>query len=97
MGIEAPLVIAADDITRGKPDPEPYLLAAEKLGADPARCVVFEDAPAGLEAGRRAGMRTVGLVTTHPREELRADVVVPNLSAVSAQITAAGVALTAAD
>ncbi|WP_405802885.1 HAD-IA family hydrolase [Streptomyces sp. NBC_01187] len=97
VGIEAPLVIAADDITRGKPDPEPYLLAAEKLGADPARCVVFEDAPAGLEAGRRAGMRTVGLVTTHPREELRADVVVPNLSAVSAQITAAGVALTAAD
>ncbi|NGO68852.1 HAD-IA family hydrolase [Streptomyces boncukensis] len=88
VGVEAPLVIAADDITRGKPDPEPYLLAARKLGVDPARCVVFEDAPAGLEAGRRAGMTTVGLATTHPRDELRADVVVDDLSAVSAQVTA---------
>lgn len=97
VGITAPLVISADDITRGKPHPEPYLLAATKLGVDPARCVVFEDAPAGLEAGRRAGMRTVGLATTHTREELRADVVVENLSAVSAQVTADGVAITAED
>lgn len=97
VGIEAPLVIAADDITRGKPDPEPYLVAAEKLGADPARCVVFEDAPAGLEAGRRAGMRTVGLATTHARDELRADVVVADLSAVRAQTTASGVTVVAED
>lgn len=95
-GIEAPLVIAADDIVRGKPDPEPYLLGAAKLGVDPARCVVFEDAPAGLESGRAAGMRTVGLVTTHAREELRADVVCENLSAVSAQATSEGVEITAA-
>lgn len=97
VGIEAPLVIAADDITRGKPDPEPYLLAAEKLGADPARCVVFEDAPAGLEAGRSAGMRTVGLATTHRREQLRADVVVEHLGSVTAQVGASGVTLVAAD
>ncbi|MFI8852825.1 HAD-IA family hydrolase [Streptomyces sp. 891-h] len=97
VGIEAPLVVAADDITRGKPDPEPYLLAAEKLGADPAGCVVFEDAPAGLEAGRRAGMRTVGLATTHPREQLAAEVVVDHLGSITAQVTASGVALVAED
>ncbi|UNS96006.1 HAD-IA family hydrolase [Streptomyces tubbatahanensis] len=97
VGIEAPLVIAADDITYGKPHPEPYLLAARKLGADPARCVVFEDAPAGLTAGRGAGMRTVALATTHAREELVADVVVEDLAAVAAQVTDAGVTVVAGD
>ncbi|MGY1434446.1 HAD-IA family hydrolase [Streptomyces reniochalinae] len=97
VGIEAPLVIAADDITRGKPHPEPYLLAARKLGADPARCVVFEDAPAGLTAGRGAGMRTVGLATTHAREELVADVVVEDLASVAAQVTEEGVTVVAED
>lgn len=87
VGIRPGLLIAADDITRGKPDPEPYLLAAEKLGVDPARCVVFEDAPAGLQAGRAAGMTTVALATTHDAAELSADVLVKNLSAVSAQAT----------
>ncbi|MEU8758346.1 HAD-IA family hydrolase [Streptomyces sp. NPDC048659] len=94
-GIEAPLLIAADDITRGKPDPEPFLLAAAKLGVDPARCVVFEDAPAGLAAGRAAGMRTVALATTHERSELDADAVVTDLSEVSAQATEGGVEITA--
>ncbi|MFH8563350.1 HAD family hydrolase [Streptomyces sp. NPDC017988] len=87
VGIRPRLLIAADDITRGKPDPEPYLLAAEKLGVDPARCVVFEDAPAGLQAGRAAGMTTVALATTHGAAELSADVLVKDLSAVSAQAT----------
>ncbi|MFK4070111.1 HAD family hydrolase [Streptomyces sp. NPDC029674] len=96
VGIRPGLVIAADDITRGKPDPEPFLLAAEKLGADPARCVVFEDAPAGLQAGRAAGMTTVALATTHDASELSADVVVKDLSAVSAQATAGGVEIVAA-
>ncbi|MFF1380192.1 HAD family hydrolase [Streptomyces sp. NPDC058308] len=91
VGIRPGLVIAADDITRGKPDPEPFLLAAAKLGADPARCVVFEDAPAGLQSGRAAGMTTVALTTTHQASELSADVVVKDLSAVSAQATAGGV------
>ncbi|MEV3992340.1 HAD family hydrolase [Streptomyces sp. NPDC049837] len=93
-GIDAPVVIAAEDITRGKPDPEPYLLAATKLGVDPARCVVFEDAPAGLTAGRAAGMTTVALATTHDRSELVADAVVTDLSEVSAQATAGGVEIT---
>ncbi|MFH8491427.1 HAD family hydrolase [Streptomyces longisporoflavus] len=96
VGIDPRMLISADDITRGKPDPEPFLLAAAKLGVDPARCVVFEDAPAGLTAGRAAGMTTVALATTHTAGELSADVVVKDLSAVSAQAIEGGVEITAA-
>ncbi|MEU0756459.1 HAD family hydrolase [Streptomyces albogriseolus] len=91
VGILPKTLIAADDITRGKPDPEPYLLAARMLGVDPADCVVFEDAPAGLQAGRAAGMTTVALTTTHRAEELTADLVVKDLSALSALVTDAGI------
>jgi sugar-phosphatase len=91
VGILPKTLITADDITRGKPDPEPYLLAARQLGVDPAHCVVFEDAPAGLQAGRAAGMTTVALATTHRAEELDADLVVENLSALSALVTDEGV------
>lgn len=91
VGILPKTLISADGITRGKPDPEPYLLAARQLGVDPARCVVFEDAPAGLQAGRAAGMTTVALATTHRAEELAADLVVRDLSALSALVTDAGV------
>ncbi|MET8807762.1 HAD family hydrolase [Streptomyces sp. NPDC004546] len=95
VGILPKTLIAADDITRGKPDPEPYLLAARRLGVDPARCVVFEDAPAGLQAGRAAGMTTVALATTHRAEELDADLVVKDLSALSALVTDGGVEISA--
>ncbi|WP_053848952.1 HAD family hydrolase [Streptomyces sp. NRRL B-24085] len=91
VGILPKTLVAADDVTRGKPDPEPYLLAARELGVDPARCVVLEDAPAGLRAGRAAGMTTVALTTTHRAHELDADLVVEDLSALSAQVTAVGV------
>ena len=91
VGILPKTLIAADDITRGKPDPEPYLLAARMLGVAPADCVVFEDAPAGLQAGRAAGMTTVALATTHRAEELTADLVVKDLSALSALVTEAGI------
>ncbi|MGW1806716.1 HAD family hydrolase [Streptomyces sp. NPDC002078] len=91
VGILPKTLIAADDITRGKPDPEPYLLAARQLGVDPAHCVVFEDAPAGLQAGRAAGMTTVALATTHRAEDLDADLVVADLSALSALVTDGGV------
>ncbi|WUU85054.1 HAD family hydrolase [Streptomyces cellulosae] len=91
VGILPKTLVAADDITRGKPDPEPYLLAARLLGVDPADCVVFEDAPAGLQAGRAAGMTTVALATTHGAEELTADLVVKDLSALSALVTDAGI------
>ncbi|MES9524206.1 HAD family hydrolase [Streptomyces capoamus] len=91
VGIRPKALVSADDVTRGKPDPEPYLLAARQLGVDPARCVVFEDAPAGLRAGRAAGMATVALATTHRAEELDADLVVRDLSALSVLVTDGGV------
>jgi sugar-phosphatase len=91
VGILPKTLVAADDVTRGKPDPEPYLLAARELGVDPARCVVFEDAPAGLRAGRAAGMTTVALTTTHQAHELDADLVVENLSALSVLVTGGNV------
>ncbi|ANB05399.1 phosphatase [Streptomyces ambofaciens] len=91
VGILPKTLVAADDITRGKPDPEPYLLGARALGVDPAACVVFEDAPAGLQAGRAAGMTTVALATTHRADELDADLVVPDLSALSVLVTGGGI------
>lgn len=63
-------VVDASMIHKGKPDPEIYLTAAQRLGVEPAECVVFEDAFAGIEAGLRAGMKVVALATTHTRDEL---------------------------
>jgi beta-phosphoglucomutase len=71
-------VITAEDAVHGKPDPEVFLVAAARLDVDPTCCVVVEDAPAGIEAGRRGGMRTLGVLTTHPR--LDADRVVRSLT-----------------
>ncbi|MYW21931.1 HAD-IA family hydrolase [Streptomyces sp. SID2955] len=97
VGISPKSLVTADDVTRGKPDPEPYLLAARQLGVDPARCVVFEDAPAGLRAGRAAGMTTVALATTHRTAELDADLVVRDLSALSALVTDGAVEIAVRD
>jgi HAD superfamily hydrolase (TIGR01509 family) len=58
--------VTAEDVKRGKPAPDVFLEVASRLGARPERCVVFEDAPAGVEAGRAAGMKVVGVTTTHP-------------------------------
>jgi sugar-phosphatase len=77
-------LICADEISRGKPDPEPYLLGAERLGVEPAECVVLEDAPAGIAAGKAAGMTVIALCTTHAREELTgADAVIDDLTALA--------------
>ena len=76
------VLVTADDVTRGKPDPEPFLTAAQRLGADPSRCLVVEDAPKGLEAAQAAGCCTLAVVTTTPREDLRADAIVDDLSSV---------------
>ncbi|WP_296945678.1 HAD family phosphatase [uncultured Massilia sp.] len=59
-------VVGATDVARGKPHPDVFLKAAERLGVDPADCIVFEDAPLGVEAARRAGMRAVVITTTLP-------------------------------
>ncbi len=70
-GLEPPAVLVTSDrLRRGKPDPEGYLLAARELGADPAACVVLEDSPGGVRAGVDAGMRVVGVLTTHAARDL---------------------------
>lgn len=70
-GLAAPDVLVTPERVRaGKPDPEGYLLAADELGADPAECVVLEDAPAGVAAGRAAGMHVVGVLTAHTADQL---------------------------
>jgi HAD superfamily hydrolase (TIGR01509 family) len=58
--------VTAEHVKRGKPAPDVFLEVARRLGARSERCVVFEDAPAGVEAGRAAGMKVVGVTTTHP-------------------------------
>jgi beta-phosphoglucomutase len=65
-------LVTANDVTRGKPDPEVYLAAAAKLGVPASECVAFEDAIVGIESARRAGMATVGVTTAHPADELLA-------------------------
>ncbi len=81
-------IISIDDIHRGKPDPEVFLLAAQRSGVDPSRAVVFEDAPVGIQAAKAAGMIAVGVGTTHDLEALwkaGADEVVPSLDGFSVQ------------
>lgn len=80
-------LISADDVTRGKPSPEPYLKGAALLGFAPADCLVFEDTPAGIESGKSAGMRVIGLHTTYLETELRAaDMVLASLAGVRARL-----------
>jgi len=84
LGLERYLdaVVSADEVGRGKPDPAIFLEAARRLGCAPARCVVVEDAPAGLEAARRAGIPSIGVLSSH-HSLLKADLVVPSLDALS--------------
>ncbi|HSJ73616.1 MAG TPA: HAD-IA family hydrolase [Miltoncostaeaceae bacterium] len=81
-GLPVPAVlVSADDVRAGKPDPEGYRLAAALLGVPPERCLAVEDAPAGLAAARAAGARTVAVATTHAPDELAgADRVIAGLA-----------------
>lgn len=74
-------LVTADQVTRGKPDPEPYLLGAERLGVEPGRTVVIEDSVGGLRSGTAAGARTVAVTSTTPAGELSplADALVTSL------------------
>jgi len=73
-------VVTGQDVTRGKPDPQVFQLAAERLGVPPARCAVVEDAVHGVEAANRAGMKSIALVGTATREQLAgADLIVSSL------------------
>jgi len=76
------VLVTAESVTNGKPDPESYLLAAERLGRPAADCVAVEDAPSGILAAKRAGMYCMALTTTHTADQLeRADRVVDELNA----------------
>lgn len=65
-------VADGSEVKRGKPAPDVFLLAAQKMGVSPAQCAVIEDAPAGIEAAVAAGMRAIGVATTHRAEQLLA-------------------------
>jgi sugar-phosphatase len=94
-GLQAPaVVVTADQVVEGKPNPAPFLLGAQKLGVDPADCLVVEDAPAGLTAARAAGMFRLAVSTTHTPDELEADAIVANLAAVRFVVEAGGVRVT---
>jgi sugar-phosphatase len=91
-GLPVPaILVTADDVRVGKPDPEPYQLGARLIGLPPERCLVLEDAPAGITAARAAGCPTLGVLTTFPA--LDADTV-KDLAAVTVEVTAAGLAVT---
>lgn len=66
-----PVIIGANDVASSKPHPEVFLKAASALGIDPKDCIVFEDAPKGIEAAHRAGMKAIGITSFHTTEELR--------------------------
>ncbi|MBA2344060.1 MAG: HAD family hydrolase [Rubrobacter sp.] len=81
VGIPVPEhFVAAEDVTEGKPHPEAYLKGAEILGASPEACLVIEDAPSGIQAGKSAGMTVISVATTHDEDELsEADAVIASL------------------
>jgi sugar-phosphatase len=86
-GLPIPQVlICAEDVRHGKPEPDVYLRAAEALAVFPSDCVVIEDSPAGIQAARAGGMRAIALTTTHGREELEADAWASSLAVIQATV-----------
>jgi len=98
VGIDMPeAIVFAEDVQQGKPSPDPYLLGAKRLGVHPAKCLVVEDAPAGVLSGRAAGCQTLAVVTSHSQEQMAAvnpTFIVPNLESVVMTISEAGVLVT---
>ena len=86
-------IVTAEDVSRGKPDPEVFLTAAGRIGVDPSRCVVFEDAFVGIEAAHRGGMKVVAVATTNRIETLKgADLAVHRLDELTVDQLAALIA-----
>jgi sugar-phosphatase len=92
-GLPVPeVLVTSDDVTNGKPHAEPYLKGAAELGFNPADCLVIEDAPAGIQAARAAGMKVIGITSTYPAEALKqADAVIARLAQL--QVTSNGAGL----
>src|SRR5262249_26366909 len=91
VGLPRPRVLGCSEGTQaGKPAPDGYLAAAGQLGAAPRDCLVVEDVPAGIEAGRAAGMLVVGITTNHPAAALPADACIDTLEGLRDAIAALG-------
>ncbi|KAK1231801.1 DL-glycerol-3-phosphatase [Marasmius sp. AFHP31] len=91
--------VAAEDVSKGKPEPDPYLLGAKQCGVKPENCVVFEDAPNGIRSGKAAGCKTIGFLTTHSRAQMEAvepDFLVRDMSSITFRRTESGIDITVA-
>jgi len=97
-GIPIPDVfVAAEDVTQGKPLPDPYLLGASQCSVKPENCLVIEDAPSGIRSGAAAGCRTLAVLTSHQRDQIepcKPDFLVKDLMSVSVKRTESGVDVT---
>jgi sugar-phosphatase len=94
-GVPVPdIVVTAEDVARGKPHPEPYLLAARLLGVDSADCVVVEDTHPGIQSARAAGMGVICISTTYSCAELGCEICIPDFSAIRVQASDAGFVVT---
>src|SRR5579871_4542173 len=97
-GLPVPeVLVTSDDVTHGKPHPEPYLKGAERLGFPAVECLVMEDAPAGIESAHAGGMKVIGLASTYPAAKLgEADAVIRGFQELSVRFAAERLAVTAA-
>src|SRR5215472_12577487 len=85
------VLVTSDDVTNGKPHPEPYLKGAERLGLRPAECLVIEDAPAGIQSARAGGMKVIGLASTYGADKLgEADAVLRAISGLQVSLNGTG-------
>lgn len=88
-------LVTSDDVINGKPDPEPYLKGATLLGYEPAKCVVLEDAPAGIQAAKSAGMKVIGMASTYLPSQLgAADAIIDGFQRLSLQVDGDSLTLT---
>ena len=89
------VLVSADDVTKGKPDPEPYLMGAKLLGMNPTKCLVIEDAPAGIRAAHAGGMKAIAITSTYPASALQeADTVIQKLTQIKVKSPAGAVSFT---
>ena len=91
------VLVTSDDVLNGKPDPEPYLKGAQRLGMKATDCLVIEDAPAGIQSARAGGMKVIGLASTYPVTRLaEADAVARGLTLISLSVEGNGLCVSVA-